>query len=395
MIRSTRISRTLICLVLIFFSHCQKEQVPVLTGNDYVEKVRLEKTGEKVFALDSVAGYYNSFVQFIDRLDEQLLAVFNEATGRLHLYDYQSTDLITAIEYDKSGENGVGSFNRMGYYFHDYDSIFLYNYRTQLLFLTDSNGTVKNEYSTLPEGLSPGAAFPDVSTITPIFFLDDKIYFMASSILLQEDHTRLKVVFELDLNTGNISTRLPRPALYNTADYGIATKYRLFGCSVPKQRQFVYGFAADPNVYVLNSKGQQSAYLAASDYFMEVPPYSQERRTELYEDAAMKKHGMTTPEYSAVFYDSYQGVYFRYAVLPLSEEKYEMPGYSKLRPFSVIILDESFQKIGETKLSNKNYLPRSIITSDGLLIENMEAYKKDEKKLHFNVYEVKPNDKSS
>ena len=103
---------------------------------------------------------------------------------------------------------------------------------------------------------------------------------------------------------------------------------------------------------------------------------------------------MEKPKYFHMMYDRYRNVYYRFAEMPCKLAKDETPYDNfapKAREFSVIILNDKFDIIGETKFPGNKYFYRmSFVGKDGLYISenNFANPEFDENKLVFSCFKL-------
>ena len=103
-----------------------------------------------------------------------------------------------------------------------------------------------------------------------------------------------------------------------------------------------------------------------SRYIGEMKPFSSESTN----DAALQKELCVYPAYSNIMYDSYNKVYYRVVYVPQEIDK-KVDALSLFRTgrkqFSIMILDEDFNVIGEHLFPPYTYNPRLSFVSKGKL----------------------------
>ena len=99
-------------------------------------------------------------------------------------------------------------------------------------------------------------------------------------------------------------------------------------------------------------------------------------------------------QYGNLMYDKYRNVYYRFAEMPCElakDETHYDTHAPKAREFSVIILNDKFDIIGETKFPGNKYFYRmSFVGKDGLYISenNLANPEFDENKLVFSCFKL-------
>jgi hypothetical protein len=81
-----------------------------------------------------------------------------------------------------------------------------------------------------------------------------------------------------------------------------------------------------------------------------------------------------SPSYGPVLYDPYRNMYYRFALTPLSDEDYAQRKWWKNK--SLIVLDSTFAKVGETKISDSCSFLNYFITEDGLFISQGGSFRR-------------------
>lgn len=102
----------------------------------------------------------------------------------------------------------------------------------------------------------------------------------------------------------------------------------------------------------------------------------------LFEKAHDAKYGF----YYDINYNPFEKVYYRIAFTPIGRYK---EGADLYKNQYVILLDDQFQKLGETKLPEKYKKYFRLITPDGLCLFNQEQYMITEDYFQFDCFKVK------
>src|SRR5690606_22957681 len=90
--------------------------------------------------------------------------------------------------------------------------------------------------------------------------------------------------------------------------------------------------------------------------------------------------------FSAIYYDRFRDVFYRVAITPPSLDQYLIEKKA-VKHFSIIVLNNDFEKIGETIIDHEKYdLTGLFITPEGLCIFNKEKYGQNEDRLSFDVF---------
>lgn len=352
----------------------------------------------KIFELDTLTGFYHHSFQFFEEKDKSYLSFINEENRYLYIYDYSTGKSLKKINLKKEGPDGVGNTKLMGHFVHTLDSIFIYSYYVATIFLIDSAGKVLNKKKLFDNDNNEiSQAYPTIRTEMPAFIKNRKLYIMgrppAQSLV---DHTTITNVIEIDIDSFIIRKLFHGPLIYNCANWGFDMKYRLQGWYNNISNKFIYSFGADPFVHETDHVNYSKKHFLGSKYFDGVEPFHKNRYAIMGEDFPREKvvqFEFTSPEYSSIVFDPFKKVYYRFVNLPLTEDQIDSPQRNKyFKPFSIIIADTDFKKIGEVKLPYGRYYPYMFfLTQEGLHIARYDEYEKNEEKLVFGILKLQRN----
>ena len=132
-------------------------------------------------------------------------------------------------------------------------------------------------------------------------------------------------------------------------------------------QELVYSFEYMDDLMVVNPLTHQVEYKAVrSRYIGEMKPFSSESTN----DAVLQRELCEHPSYGKIIYDSCNKVYYRVAYVPQEIDK-KVDALSLFRTgrkqFSIMILDEDFNVIGEHLFPTYTYNPRLSFVSKGKL----------------------------
>ena len=147
-----------------------------------------------------------------------------------------------------------------------------------------------------------------------------------------------------------------------------------------RDEMFVISFPADNNIYVKDINGYDMfVYYGGSRYVDEIKYFNQSKFLPI-SSVDKTKHFVENHSYGNMLYDSYRDVYYRMVELKTQYEG--RLGWRK--EFSVIILNSSFEIIGETFIGkcNLNCRYSMFVTERGLHIPQ----EGNEEQLKFKIY---------
>jgi hypothetical protein len=379
---------TQILLITILLSSCANEKpfndYPLENGKQYSKKYELKVSDTVTFPLDTETGFFHVSTHYTEFNEKKIFSLFNSNQRRIYVYDYDNNSLIKTINYEKEGPNGIGNSYSMGHYIKNLDTAYLYGSFGYKLLMTNHNGEVLKSYKLLGEEKPSNIGFPMVDGTRPMYQVRNKMYLSNYSTDLQEDHTLLKSITVIDLNKSTIDHQFGRPEIYNIGNWGQYPKYSFYQVFNPINEKFIYGFGVEPYLYETDLEGNVQSHFVGSEYFSEITPFSKNKDEEVDDDNKLIEYDYTTPSYGHLHFDKKSKLFFRVVYQPTTLDKLR-EGNDAL-PFSIIIFDETFKKLGETYFENKDgeYMPlMTFVNENGFHIANQSLYGKNESLLSF------------
>lgn len=378
-------------LCALFLMSCNSKKG---SETDPDDKVGLVADKQIVFPLDERTYYLSkSMFQFEENGREYL---YFENT-RKSLYDIVVFDIATGqiakrIPMSKTGPNGLpavyGSIP-----FPDSKSIMLsQNNISRFSFINDRGEVIRNYTIS-----APGGGFTYLSICSyyhmPAFGNDSCVYFQQSipkPDMKREDWPQTHMFASLDLKTGQFK-QLPLfyPPLFQEEYANVAGGYRFSYDYNYKEGRLVCGFFGYDSLMVTDDLKHIQWYNGKSKYLKSMRPKLRDSMSGL--KSIVESH--ERPKYWHVMYDKYRDVYYRFVEMPYElapdESPYDEP---RGKEFSVIVLNNQFEIIGETKFPGKKYFYKMcFVGRDGLYISenNLANPDFDEDKLVFTCFKIK------
>ena len=366
-------------LILFFlFVSCSRKAEPI-RNTSYTHRLAL--SNEKiVFSIDDSTSFESNYYQVIESGGVELLAVESKHKNSIQFYSLESKNLVKELKFQREGLTPIKQIH--GFSWINSDSILVFDKWLSNGILVDSNGSLLDHII----WKSGGKSFNHASmNRLPNVILKDKIYiFEFPNINLDNEdlfsgNVKFEYVYDIKTKKGEY-LKFSWPVIYKGNFWGF---YHTFPSRLRGQDDFlVYSFGIDHNLQVLLPNGTVNEHEARSDYFDSIDPI---RKNE-DETEAFLKRGI----YAMVIYDKYRKVYYRIAgletdhILPSGKPKADIH-----KPYSMIILDQKFHKIGETLLEPvEQFLIKDwFVCKEGLCISNANPLNKeiDEAKMAFHV----------
>ncbi|WP_221407661.1 DUF4221 family protein [Thermoflexibacter ruber] len=324
--------------------------------------------------LDSVTAPHSTCIQYLENFflaekQADFLATLNMNDNSIIFYDYEIGSMKSKIKFFKEGEQGVGSI--FGFSIINQDSILIHRYHGMQLYLVNSKAQVLKSYKLSSDNF-PFSVFP-ASTSNPINKIHNYVY-MNSDGKLDPNNAKVDlkgIVACIDINTGKIVPKLYYPEIYKI---GIWTPEFLTSYHTPPlfKEQVVFSFPIIDSIYVTDYNDYVGKYYAGSKFQNSpIKPLSTQLGSGLPPYEQREKYRLSQLYYGAIYYDEFQKYYYRFCFLPISESDYVsgVPLKSKEQKVSIIILDSSFNKVGEVDLEAYKYNPYMVfINKNGLHI---------------------------
>lgn len=308
---------------------------------------------------------------YTDENGREFLTFQNNVEPEILWYDLASQKYVKTIKLEKEGNNGVGVF--CGYQIYSENEIYIPEMMQTVIDVVNSRGEIirKIKYEKTSSG-KPTIPFVSPSfPYKPIYILNKKLYISQSpNRALNDVLANSPVTLILDTINNSVrefDIRFPKvvseEALRGNT-LGVEFNYSM--CYNGKE--FVYSFFFDEDISIVSLEGKILNKVKAKSRYLE------KLYDEMKAPADMSELVETIckiPMYGNLIYDEYRKVYYRF-VYPETELENDnfmdiwQLGRSK---FSVMILDENFNVLGETLLPENTYASNLFfIREDGLYI---------------------------
>ena len=232
-------------------------------------------------------------------------------------------------EFEFEGPNGIGSYNRIGHFIKDDNSLFLVNNMRSKLFELDSNSIIRNSYNIRVPNTGPEIAFANPRSLKPLHITQNKAFVMGISTGLEiiEDQTTVKTMTILNLESGKLDYTYPRPPIYNKGQWGMVKLYNNFYDIDYKNNRLLCSFPIDHNVFFLDLETESisSQELPIQIFPNEFQPFRKGRdaKVGLNDKEKAKHYSFTQSSYYGVLYDPYKNYYYRMGFRAQTEEEFQ------------------------------------------------------------------------
>lgn len=372
----------LLSLFLLSCGHGKKNTDSYICDLETTKKI-------KTITLDSDVRY-NAFYLYVFNDDgKEYLSFLNYRTNQILFYDFKESKFLFKLNLEAEGPNGV--VQPTGLYVKDLDNIYVSSYAYAGLIKVDTTCRVvqKIPYGTTSDGYQVLPSYtPSSHPYTAPIVIGDKIYITQPAVerFHAVDKTPLSVIID--------SVRKECKGLPLT--YGILTEEELEANDTRFSRifdgkQFVYSFYASEDIVVASVDHSEVKRVKVKSRYIDSPTGKQEQTEK------GPKLNLELARYGDLIYDSYRNVYYRF-VYPKTELEDTVQWWGKAvygrKKFSVIILDESFNVIGETLFPEAVYNSYVFfVHEDGLYISRdyQMLYGNSEDYMTFELFNLMEN----
>lgn len=387
-------------LIILFLTTvlvgCQKKVVTNSKIGHFEDKCNLEYVGKKELALDERTSVMVEYLQYINDSVNNIISFINYPTNMIYMYDYSNGLLVDTIRYDKEVNNGVGEVQ--GYYFLNSDSIFVYQYGSSVIHLTNCKGEIlwtKALFENFKRKEKMMYPDPYLMTNNPMKYVDGNLIlngFISGETSYETKENR-PVTMLYNIDESSLEFLNHYPIQYVEYNWGGGLTHRLPYTGLDNKGNLLISFPADHNLWRCNLISNRTDSLYAGSEMIEyIKPYATSKEeVSIMDEYRVFEWYMNTPSYEGVFYDKYRELYYRIARLP--DTNYKIGNRGNNKPIIIIVLDSQLHYLGEEILppaKEGNYrINNCFVSKDGL---NIQVLTDDEDKLIFEQYKVVINE---
>lgn len=314
-------------LPIVFACTSEYGEIKNIKPNDVVEIAELRVNDTVVYPLPPAVSHI--ITAFDYNVENQVFSFYTSDT----VYRYKKGTLYHKIRMP----HRVSTFSTKN------DFLWAINYNSERLFQADSLGSILKDFRIVPSI----KYYPlPITKISPIIEEENKVFFFGniSGEYSDEDDENRNVIGIYDIETQKVAYSAGYPKEYEH-NFGGGLFRWVYADYNPKERKIIVSFPASHSLWVYDIDDlEQSKSFYAGSRFVKSTQYLKIPKILPIDAETKMKHFAETPSYSRVIFDPFRDVYYRIAE---KETVYEgMVGWSK--EIAVIILDKSFNVIGET-----------------------------------------------
>ena len=346
--------------------------------------------------LDSVSPHFSSPPQlFQDKAtDSTYLLVKNHLFRSIDFYSFPSGMLIRRVIPEVEGQNGVGELT--GFQVLNRDSILIISHYEFSISIIDWNAKLINKLyapsKTINLRVDGNKQATLLDSILHVPFEDFTNYGMV------EGFTRnINTMYRINLNDGSFTSIVGYPSVYQdklTSMYFIKQYSITF--PYPGKNLFIISYPLYSNLVLVKNEVIDSTKSASIGEFHPIRPVNFELVPP--EHGNHETHFYGNFSYGKIAYDESNKVYYRLVWHPAKELNLMSKDYDEAfenitskRAFSIIVLNEEFEKIGEQKFSQPHHFdPNMSFVADG----GLHIYEKSDNpdEMRFRVFKLSINE---
>lgn len=352
-------------LLAFLFVSCQQKKL-----NDSCALAAADKFLS--FRLDEETKMPYSFItSFADAAGSDFMCIQNGTKPELLIYAIETGKLEKKIKLSKEGDQAiVGGFG--GCYIQDFNHIYVVSFYTNTIHVVDSNGVMKRkiDFSQTDSGQQ---LIPFINSCQRrMYIIDSKIYIPQTLSRLYgeriiEDSPIGAVIDTVNHHIAALPMKHPR--LITKDDIGTAGASGAEYSFCFNGKTFVYAFAFEEIVRQTTLEHKEvKTSVAKSRYIDKIEVIKFKNQEFDY----ILRNSCEHPSYGNIVYDKYRNVYYRFVFpgtqMESNENYLEIHRFGRKR-FSIMVLDEDLQPIGETLFPEYTYNPNLyLLLPDGLYL---------------------------
>ena len=310
--------------------------------------------------------------------DKEYLAFSNDVTRSLLIYDVLSGELVKKIVFDSEGANGIGR-DLCAFFIKDFNHIYIPDVYRNFIYETDTTGVVKRrlDFSEAVAGFRTSPAYI-TNHDERALFLKDNLLCIPQDYKSDVDEKQSSTYIAIDLENGKVTPySIPFPDWVLEKSQGKTVEIPSSYSCTYNGDELIYSFAMDNQLYKVNLQSMQVERKMAKSIFIFELDY-----TKMPDDFnRILKKTCESAGYGRILYDKYRKVYYRIAYAETELESgldYRKILHTGKAEFSIIILDEDLNVLGETKFPAFTYVPHiCFIREDGLYISTSHFMRED------------------
>lgn len=292
-----------------------------LVENILIDENGPELIGELILPIDSMTPKHSARWQNYIEDSVEYLFTLNVIEPSFIVYPIESPDQNFKIKLEREGPNGVSTIQQQasGFYVHNFDSIFLFNYYTENLYIINSKSEIIDRFRIKSDYNFNG----EVLRSNNLWMKNGKVYLPGNVIstlgrpgmTLEKVESFDKYLMVLDLETREASKKLTYPEIYKSRGFMGQDYMFYFAWNKTTNEQIISYPVMNEVLITKDFESFDNREIALDGY---------ENLLDNYPAPASTSHmWLQASRYGQIYYDPYHELYFRYFKTGIPESQIE------------------------------------------------------------------------
>lgn len=295
-------------------------------------------------------------MQLIDYKGVDLLAY--QSREKISIFNMDNGELVHKIEYETKGPNGIEGLR--SFYFVDFDTIYTFSGIPWYFFHTDSSGQVIRKHEI------------DYLKVDGVAVCIDSDFYHINKRIVKVNNNLHIPTYLYDTNLKNDITEYATAIKFNLKtdsaefvnhNYPEICPTQYFYSREYANGNWVYSFNKKNGIYVFNNAVGWKIIPDNSQYIPKIPKlqFFPDMNQSLY-------HIISTPSKLSLIHDKWNNLYYVFYYPGIKTDKdselsYKYSLMENKNLFTVVVLNEDFEVVGETKMPKEKYNPEMYLVS--------------------------------
>lgn len=354
-------------LSLVTFS-CQLKKASKSKLNIESDSILLIK-GVKQLLMDELDYPLSGHIRYYESNGKSYLVQGNESQKIIRVYDYHSG----VKSYEEVFEGAKGEF-----FAYNSDTAFAIanGIKKSTIYMWDKGNT---STLSIPVNVSKGhiEQYPRCR-LDGGAFVNGKWYFSCFRLgeypnEMQAGEERFPIL-EVDFNKGISRFIGAYPKLYAQNNMGTLNYWVPDMCSENNGNEILVGFKASPEMLLLNPSNRKSRFVSVRSIYADTIPLPlTEKGRDYFSESESYYYFAQYTHYGSICYDKWRNIYYRFVGIGLDDWTLDSdPLLQNRKNWSIMVFDESFNKLGEQYIGDSYVIDQHFVSPDGLYILNKD-----------------------
>lgn len=380
--------RILSLILLVVLTSCLSKKDQKILIDNHCKLNRLKSISIQT---DSTIKPFTRALYYHENLfSKRIISFLKQDDNTIVLFDLDSSKIFKKITYDLVGPNGVGELR--GFHIINKDSIFITPKAGNLLYLVNSKKEVikKYNYQNTSNGDLTGATFYARNNInTPLIIRNNKLYltnYLGGNY--NKYNSALLDNYPAGISIDENGTHVTYTKLTYPKELWSKTRFDPAYSKIEVENRMIYLWRYYPYIFIETFDGKIDSVKIETNLFN-----TEILRPQFNDFQSNARFYIEAPSFYNIAYDKYRNYY--YVFFNEGYRPNQKDDLIKLlkhpRKFSLIILNQEFEKLCELSIPKDSYLPSNFfITEEGLYLSKNNEFRKDfdENHLNFDVFRV-------